>query len=275
MSDRDGLKRRELFEFEDHPALPAFLRTSMTRLLMTFLRLSGVTDVVAKGIINLRKSYPFDHITDLGSGSGGIMPDVLRIINGQTGENRLQLLLTDLYPDPRTIEHFNKIGNSQLSYSAIPQDARQLNSGTKGLHTLINSFHHLSPADARSLLSSAQENRQAVFIYEMAENKIPFVLWLILLPLSFGIMFLMVWMMTPFVRPLGWQQLLFTYLIPVIPILYFWDGQASLMRIYSFEDIQTLLQEPRRDTYRWDILRAYNSKGQEKGYFITGFPVSS
>ena len=48
----------------------------------------------------------------------------------------------------------------------------------------------------------------------------------------------MVLFMTPWVRPLSWQQLLFTYLIPIIPLCYAWDGQASIMRIYTFDDIQ-------------------------------------
>ncbi len=47
--------------------------------------------------------------------------------------------------------------------------------------------------------------------------------------------------MTPFVKPLTWRQIIFTYLIPIIPICYAWDGQASLPRIYTLKDLDHLL----------------------------------
>ena len=47
--------------------------------------------------------------------------------------------------------------------------------------------------------------------------------------------------MTPLVKPLTWRQIVFTYLIPIIPICYAWDGQASLPRMYTMDDVEVLL----------------------------------
>ncbi|HQU77718.1 MAG TPA: hypothetical protein PK742_13820, partial [Chitinophagales bacterium] len=73
-------------------------------------------------------------------------------------------------------------------------------------------------------------------------------------------------------RPLTWQQLVFTYLIPVIPIMYAWDGQASLVRTYTFDDIRELTGSPSTD-YVWDVGPAMNAKGKRSGYYIFGHPV--
>ena len=44
--------------------------------------------------------------------------------------------------------------------------------------------------------------------------------------------------MTPFVKNLTLKQIIFTYLIPIVPLIYAWDGQASLVRMYTFKDIE-------------------------------------
>ena len=85
------------------------------------------------------------------------------------------------------------------------------------------------------------------------------------------VLVIMVWFMTPFVRPLGWKQLLFTYLIPIIPLVYAWDGQASLVRIYTKTDLEEMIGEV-PDDYSWTIEPALNAKGKKSGYYILGLP---
>ena len=41
---------------------------------------------------------------------------------------------------------------------------------------------------------------------------------------------------------LGFRQLFFTYAVPIIPIFFAWDGQASMPRIYSLEDLDELME---------------------------------
>ena len=79
--------------------------------------------------------------------------------------------------------------------------------------------------------------------------------------------------MTPFVKPLRFSQLFFTYIIPVIPLLYAWDGQASLMRTYTFKDIDELIGENKNVDYIWKIAEAKNRNGKTAGYYIFGKSV--
>ena len=53
---------------------------------------------------------------------------------------------------------------------------------------------------------------------------------LVLAPLStlFGYLLL-----TPFITPRSWSRVLWTYLIPVVPLATCWDGVVSLLRVYS------------------------------------------
>jgi len=122
-------------------------------------------------------------------------------------------------------------------------------------------------------LHSAQEKRDPILIFELAKNNIPFVVWLILLPLSLSIIIFMSIVMTFFVRPLSFKQVFFAFVIPIIPLIYAWDGQASLMRTYTFEDIELLLKDIKDNSYVWTIKEAEKSNGKKLGYYIKGMPA--
>ena len=92
------------------------------------------------------------------------------------------------------------------------------------------------------------------------------------LPFSLFILMAMTWLMTPFVKSLTLSQVLLTYLIPVIPLVYAWDGQASLMRNYSFKDIESLLEGVKNPRYCWTLAPAKKASGKNLGYFIMGLP---
>lgn len=266
------MKRIQLFEFEDFSWLPKPIRTGMTNLIVVFHRMTGTSAVIAGLIKQIRKRHRFSQIVDLGSGSGGAMPEVMRQLNGSGEEKPLRLLLTDLHPHPDLVARFNQDAADYISYHPEAVDATNLTQVPGGLKTMMNSFHHMPEDKARKILQTAQEGKQALLIYEMAENNIPTLLWWLLLPLSLTILVIMTLFMTPFVRPLSWQQIVFTYLIPVIPILYAWDGQASLVRMYTFNDVEKLLEGIKNDNYSWEMAPAKKANGKSQGYYILGLP---
>lgn len=268
------MKRVQLFEFEDFKWFPTWLRTCMTNLIVVLQKLMGIGDVLADLIGGVLLENNLKHIVDLGSGSGGAMPEVLTKLRKREGLEEVQLLMTDLYPNATFIQKFNQDPSDQISYKETSVDATNFTEIPKGLKTMINSFHHMPPKVARAILKSAEENKQAILIYEMAENKIPLLVWWLLLPLSLVIVMLMALLMTPFVRPLTWQQLVFTYLIPIIPICYAWDGQASLPRMYTFRDVDELLEGLGSDLYTWRKGHAKKTNGKKMGTYLLGFPVS-
>ena len=266
------MKRKELFEFEDFEWLPSVVRFGITNLIIVFHRLMGTAQVISRLIVQVREQHHFTQITDLGSGSGGPMPEVITILNADHKIEELTLLLSDKYPSPQVIEETNNKELKNVKYSTTSIDAQEIGKAPKGLKTMIASFHHMNPTTAKSILRSAQENREPLLIYEVAKNNIAFIVWLVLLPVSLVILILMSLVMTPFVRPLSIGQMVFTYIIPLIPLIYAWDGQASLMRTYTFDDIRSLLEGHEQSDYHWEISDAKNEKGKKVGYYIMGYP---
>ena len=268
------MKRIQLFEFEDFQWFPAPIRNSMTNLIVVFHKMMGTSQTLSRIFRELRSKLQFNQIVDMGSGSGGAMPETLRLMNEKNVDAPVDLLLTDLHPNTKFIAAVNAQNNPHLKYLEQSFDATQLANTPEGLKTMIASFHHMAPEQAKGILKSAQENKQAIFIYELAENNIPTLLWWILLPLSLTILFIMCLFMTPFARPMTWQQIIFTYLIPIIPICYAWDGQASLVRTYTFQDLEKILSEIKTEGYHWEMEVAKNEKGKKAGYYLLGYSQS-
>jgi hypothetical protein len=53
--------------------------------------------------------------------------------------------------------------------------------------------------------------------------------------------------------PLRWSRLLWTYLIPVIPFVLFFDGLISCLRAYSLGELQEMTSGLEGGGYRWEI----------------------
>ncbi|TBN06330.1 hypothetical protein EYD45_00130 [Hyunsoonleella flava] len=266
------MKRKELFEFEDFNWFPSTIRTGMTNLILVLHKMMGTTEVLSKLIIDLRQKAHFDTVVDLGSGSGGPMPDVVKHVNTITPNDKLRLILTDLHPNSKLVKTINSNSNTSIRYHETPVNATNLAKAPKGLKTMIASFHHMNPIVAKNILQSASENKVPILIFEIAKNNIPFLVWILLLPISLSILIVMSLLMTLFVKQLSLSQIIFTYIIPIIPIAYAWDGQASLMRTYTFEDIETLIEELESHYYDWEISDAKKENGKKLGYYVMGYP---
>lgn len=264
------MKRVQLFEFEDYSWFPAPFRNSMTNVLVTLQKMMGTPKVLGGLVQKALEASGKTQIVDLGSGSGGVMPIVFEEVN--TSSPEATLLMTDKHPNPQAIAGFNKGNETRMRYHEQSVDATNLADAPDGLKTMVNSFHHMPPKQAKAILRSAQENGQPILIYEIGENNIPTVIWWILLPISLVITSVMFLFLTPLTKPLTWHHLVFTYLIPVLPLFYAWDGQASLPRMYTMDDIDAMLSEFPSDTYVWEKGRAFDEKGKKKGTYLMGRP---
>ncbi len=266
------MKRIQLFEFEDQFWFPGWLRTSITNLIVVFNRMLGIDEVIATILERVLKEKNVDTIVDLGSGAGGAMPDVLHQLREVQGLENTRLILTDLFPNEDALKKFNQDFAPQISYNEQPVDAIKLDKAPAGIKTMINCFHHMPADKARAILQSAADNKEPLLIYELGDNKLPLAVWWLFLPLSLVILFIMVLFMTPFVRPLTLRQIFFTYIIPLIPLTYAWDGQASLPRIYTLDDLGELLDGINVTGYKWQKGYGQNKKGKKQGIFLLGLP---
>lgn len=266
------MKRLELFEFEDYEWLPGVIRSGITNLLIVLHRLAGTPEVIAELIKEIKLKHDFTQIIDMGSGSGGAMFNVIKKLNSLEENQQVELILSDYHPNATIVEKTNRQNIPNVRYYENSLDATNISEAPEGLKTMIASFHHMPPDKAKRILQSAEKNKQPILIYEIAKNNVPTLLWWILLPISLLILIVMSMAMTLFVRPLSISQLLFTFVIPIIPIIYAWDGQASLMRTYTFDDIKSLIDMEKSTDYNWSIGDAKKSNGKKLGYYIMGYP---
>jgi hypothetical protein len=69
------------------------------------------------------------------------------------------------------------------------------------------------------------------------------------------------WLFVPFRRPFRWSRLLWTYLIPVIPFVLWFDGLISCLRAYSVGELHDMTSGLVSSGYRWEI-------GEKAGGFL-------
>ena len=227
------MKRVEVMEFEDQSWFPSWLRSCMTNNIVVMARFLGVRHALSSLLSTALKKTGARTVVDLGSGAGGVMPEVMDTLREHADFSEVRLTLTDKYPNLPAASAFNASESESVRYCEESVDATTLSDAPAGLKTMVNCFHHMSPTQARSILASAVEKREPILIYEMAGHQTPpFPVWLLFLPIGFVMVFLMAFVKSAFVRPFTPQQAIFTYAIPLIPLFYAWDGQASMPRIY-------------------------------------------
>jgi len=262
------MKRIHLFEFEDSAWFPNWLRVRMTRLIVVVHRLMGTSEELAKIIDKALSASGKTKIIDLCSGSGGPMPDVVQVLEEKYNRKNIELTLSDLYPNLKAAKRFNS-EKDNVSYEIQPVDVTKIGADRQGLRTMISSFHHMTPEAAKQILQSAQNDQQPICIFEISDNSAPILPALIL---SLPITFLMCLFITPLARPMTWQQLVFTYLIPIIPICYAWDGSVSNVRTYTLKDLDELISDIQTPKYKWE---KGTIGGRMKKMYLTGMPVEN
>jgi hypothetical protein len=207
-----------------------------------------VIPIIEKGI----KKSETNSIIDLGSGGGG---GLLWISEALQKENPdLQIIMTDLYPNLAAFEYTKKQGKN-FEYIADPVDARDIPKKLKGLRTQFLSLHHFRPEDAKKILQNAVDTKQNIAIFEGQERSLASIFAMIFSPLT-------VLFVTPFIKPFSLGRIIFTYLIPLVPIFVLWDGIVSSLRTYSVKEMEDLVNNlENKDQFDWEIRRKKSGPG--------------
>lgn len=244
--------RIHLFEFEDQKWFPSFLRNYGT----DFLQFLSNKAKIYKPIIPILErgltAYGKNTIIDLASGGGG----GLLWLNEELLKTHpdLKIVLTDYFPNRSAFE-YTKQQAPNFEYINTSIDARKVPESLKGLRTQFLSLHHFGPKDAQAILQNAVDSETPIAIFEAQERSFPSILAMVFSPIS-------VWFTTPFIRPLKWGRLLFTYLIPIVPLFVLWDGVVSCLRTYSVDEMTALVEHlENKDSFNWEINRIKSGPG--------------
>ena len=256
------MRRLHLLEIEDQPWCPAVLRDAATDFLQHMI---VATDTYAPAVPHLRAALDragTRDVVDLCSGGGGPWPGLLAQVDPP--EAPVKVRLTDRYPNREAFERAHRRTGGRLAFHPDPVDATALPAGLTGFRTLFTAFHHFRPEAARAILADAVRARQGIGIFEATQRSVPSLIATAFSPL-------IVLAVTPFIRPFRWSRLLWTYLIPLVPLLVLFDGLVSCLRTYTTRELRAMADALDAPGYTWEIGEA-KGRGPVPVTYLLGIP---
>jgi hypothetical protein len=257
------IPRLHLFELEDQSWFPATVRDLATDYLhfveTTFALHRPVLPLLGQALQATKRR----HVIDLCSGGGGPIPPLQRDLAAQG--IAVSFTLTDRFPNVPAFERVAAVAAGKIALFNEPVDARAVPSQLSGFRTMFNAFHHFRPVDAIAVLRDAAQAGEPIGIFEIPERRPCTIAPLLLTPL-------LVALATPFIRPFRWRRLLWTYLVPLVPLTCWWDGLVSQLRAYTPKELEELASAVAIDKYSWRAGQVPISPTPGKLTYLLGFP---
>ncbi len=260
------MRRFHLFEFNDLEACPKPFRDSVVETLGRGLRWSNLGQIIGPPFKAFAERAECSRVLDLCSGTAEPVSTLLSWLKKDAGEGEVpHFLVSDLFPNVVCFREAAKQLPGQVSPVEVPVDALGVDSGLDhDSRTIINAFHHFPPELARGILADTVKQRKSIFIYE-GFTRNPYGL------VPMGPFLLASLLTNPILA--GSHRLikaLFTYLIPLIPLISMWDGLVSTMRVYNQPELLAMA-EPLADDYVWEYREVPYYMGG-KAVVFTGIP---
>ncbi|RWA13949.1 hypothetical protein EKO27_g1129 [Xylaria grammica] len=254
--------RFHLLEIGDQSWCPEFLREYSHLARMQMWRMDGkgkggerstpaefACDVMLDNIPDLANFT----LVDPCAGGGGPIPILEPALNRKLhdrGHKAVRFVLSDLWP---SLERWASIAkrSENITYIAEPRDAtkstRLAEPGKKECRLYNLCFHHFDDQAAELVLRSAIESSDAFVIFEMTNRTLTAFLNTTCIVLS------------PFLTALIWFRnspihLFFTYIIPLVPLMFAVDGYVSCIRGRTNSELETLLRRQKDlDLNGWEF----------------------
>jgi hypothetical protein len=130
---------------------------------------------------------------------------------------------------------------------------------------MFSSFHHFPPAQARAILQNAVYAREGIGIFEITSRTASAICMMF-------VWFLMPFVFTPTIRPFRWSRLLYTYVLPIIPLVLLFDGLVSCLRTYRTTELRELIEDLAVNEYWWEIGEHSGTFGSLPVTYLIGYP---
>ncbi len=262
------MNRYHLIELSDQPWFPSFLFRECLEFLQHFENVSNVFGAAAPFLRRALNRLGTVQIVDLCSGSGGPWPRLSRHLEEEEGL-AVKVCLTDKDPDAGLIRTDDRFSGNGIACCQDPVDATSIPADMDGLMTFFNAFHHFDPDTAGDILHDAARKGRGIGIFEATERSFLSLLQMVfLLPL-------IVWALTPSIRPFRLSRLFWTYVIPLLPLVITFDGVVSSLRTYRPDELKQLAAKCNVPSYTWEAGTA-KVKGLPRTItYLVGYPIDS
>lgn len=229
------MKRKQFFQFSNQNWYPAFLKRDMYEFMTWFVGRANAAKPFMPVFDDVFKKSKTKSIVNIDSNLGAGFETIAN----------LKLLPADSSTTNLPIENFN--------------------TQNVGIYTFVNSFHQLKPEQARYYLTEISKSRNSVAVLEGNNDSLWQVVGMtIFVPLT-------VLLSAPFVKPFSITRIVFTYLIPLLPIVTMLDGFFALFKLYNPSDLNELVSTIKTQNYIWESGKLPNGRGGKIIYLI-GYP---
>lgn len=242
------MKRHHLFEFHELPYFPSVFRDLITDFLSSFLQLFNPYKAVIWRLQQAVEEAGATCILDLCSGGGQAILTVKDALD-MRGES-IPVVVSDRFPNKKAFEEIEKKYGREVQPIYDSVNAADVPEKLNGFRTIFTAFHHIDEDDAVNILADAVRKGQGIGIFEYTERTLPWGVYVLTVPW-------VVFWVNLFAKPHSWQRILFTYIIPIIPLLVCIDCAISCLRSYSLQELEELIQSIPPgipcEGYKWEI----------------------
>ena len=261
------MRRLHLFEFEDLPWFPAALRDPLTDLLGKAIEVGRIYEPVVPVLAQALQATGERTLLDLCSGGGGPIVSLRRLLARDHGID-VEVRLSDFYPNIAAFERIAAHEHGRVHHVPGPVDATRVPRELAGFRTMFTCMHHFEPAQAEAILRDAWAADRGIAVFEFTERSAAGLAQMILSPIS-------AMLLTPFIRPFRWSRLALTYVVPVLPALFMFDGIVSQLRTYTPDELRAMTRSLQRPGYRWEIGTVKHPLLPGKVSYLLGLPTTS
>ena len=206
------MKRLSCPEVHERPWFPRLWRDELTEFLSLFAWRSGIYRPAVRKLAAILADPEIPAVyTDLCAGAGTYDLGFVRSLRKLTGRP-VQARLTDLYPNA----HWRKLaavsGGLLLPVrESCPAEAAIAR--FDGLLTMFSGVHHFEPEALGEMVRRAAGHGRVIAFFDYSRRSVvPEIL-----PMLFSVPLVM--LLAPLVWPFSWKRLLFSWVVPVLPLL--------------------------------------------------------
>jgi hypothetical protein len=245
------MRRVHLFEWEDQPWLPHVFRdfiTDQLRFTHNEPMRQPVNLAIARRLADLMQRTGTTEVVDLCAGAGGPIAKIAAILKQDLGM-RVTVTVTDLYPN---VEAFRALA-AESHGLVVPRyestNATDVPADLAGVRTLFTALHHFRPDGVKLVLADAVRKRAPIAVFEPLERTARM---MVLVGL---ISFLRGFTHAHRVGRLTASRAVFSYLVPLAPAMFGWDGLVSTLRTYTADELLAFARTVATEGYEWDAGR--------------------
>ena len=268
------MRRVQFIDLHEQPWFPSSIRNEITDALQFGLNLlnayAPIAPLLQSALDSARSGTNCSQsVVDLCSGGGGPWSDLAQMVQSRklSGDSAgLRIWLTDKYPNLGASQNVRAAPENRIGFYPGSVDAMNVPPELKGFRTMFTSFHHFLPEEARAILQNAVDAGEGMGIFEIT-RRAPRTIGLIL------VWDLMLFICTPWIRPFRWSRFVWTYLVPIIPLVLLFDGVVSCLRTYRPQELREMVEKLAGNEYEWKISEL--AAGHVPITYLIGYPRAS